>query len=390
MRLAKLLAVVGLLGVDHVKWVGRVIRWTLRRSLYFISRHHRSRSSAIGNALTESKEASALADMAYRAEVSDGTRPTVFVTVSPPVITRTVTIPTEAVSCSVSLNTTPTVSQLSEDIKTVLAATFTSYVTSTRVISFSSIVLTTSTISIQDSELPNPAQGQAPASIGHDSEPTMIDQGPYYFTENDGTTVWLNGKTPPGGQSFITSSTVFTVQPIPADSFTSNEGTLLSTSYSTIFLYSVSTVYQTGSVTKTIPTLSTLSKTLFELGSSGWNTTSALQLKEKLVASEIGLLNRIRQQTGGQNSAACQSTSKNSLPASSLSSNVTRDLKARQVGSVISATVDGVVVSWINNYDGAPPLTSLLPAAYASDERTGEDVLESGKFWDLNRRDNRC
>lgn len=389
MRLAKLLAIVGLLGVGYVKWVGRVIHWTLRRGLYFISRHHRSRSPAIGNALTKSIEASTLANMAYRTEESCDTRPTVFVTVSAPVITRTVTNSLEAVPLAGSLNTTPTVSQPSEDIETVIAATLTSYVTFTRVVSLSSIALTTSTVSVQNTGSPDPAQGQAPVSIDHDSMPTIIDQGPYYFTENDGTMVWLNGKTPPEGQSFITSSTVFTVQPIPANSLTSNEGTLLSTSYSTIFLYSVSTVYQTESVTKTIPTPSTLPKTLFGLGSSGWNTTSRLQLKENFAASGTGLLNQLQQQTGSPNGAATQSTSKNPLLASSQSSNATKDLEARQLGSVVTATVDGIVVSWINNYDGAPAATSLL-AAYASDVPIKENFLEPGKFWELTRWDNKC
>lgn len=54
----------------------------------------------------------------------------------------------------------------------------------------------------------------------------IADKGPYYYTENKGTRVWLGGKSPPAGTPLVTSTTVITYQPVPlSEYFTNTEDT---------------------------------------------------------------------------------------------------------------------------------------------------------------------
>lgn len=52
----------------------------------------------------------------------------------------------------------------------------------------------------------------------------IADKGPYYYTENKGTRVWLGGKSPPAGKPLVTSTTVITYQPIPLNEYVANTG----------------------------------------------------------------------------------------------------------------------------------------------------------------------
>lgn len=52
----------------------------------------------------------------------------------------------------------------------------------------------------------------------------IAEKGPYYYTENKGTRVWLGGKSPPAGKPLVTSTTVITYQPIPLSEYVANTG----------------------------------------------------------------------------------------------------------------------------------------------------------------------
>lgn len=52
----------------------------------------------------------------------------------------------------------------------------------------------------------------------------IAEKGPYYYTENKGTRVWLGGKSPPAGKSLVTSTTVITYQPVPLSEYVANTG----------------------------------------------------------------------------------------------------------------------------------------------------------------------
>lgn len=52
----------------------------------------------------------------------------------------------------------------------------------------------------------------------------IAEKGPYYYTENKGTRVWLGGKSPPAGKPLVTSTTVITYQPVPLSEYVANAG----------------------------------------------------------------------------------------------------------------------------------------------------------------------
>ena len=201
-----------------------------------------------------------------------------------------------------------------------------------------------------------------------DSAFLNANQGSYYFSEHDGTLVWLDGKTPPAGGSYRTSTAFVTVQPVPTDfplsaeenAQSTAEGTAVSTSYSTISLFSVSTVFQTKVVTSTLSAPSAPVKAFVKLGSSGWNTsfTSTLEGDENKIASSTA--KTILGQTGGTENCDTDLGTSTTYPAPTSSANVTRQLEARQLGALVVATIDGVLVSWINTFDGPIPTPEPL------------------------------
>lgn len=52
----------------------------------------------------------------------------------------------------------------------------------------------------------------------------IAEKGPYYYTENKGTRVWLGGKSPPAGKPLVTSTTIITYQPVPLSEHVANAG----------------------------------------------------------------------------------------------------------------------------------------------------------------------
>lgn len=237
-----------------------------------------------------------------------------------------------------------------------ITTTLTSYVTLTE---FSTVA----------PAIPTPSgSGQVPTLTVSHPEPTGVaaDKGRYYFSEHDGTLAWLDGKTPPATGSFLTITTVITMQPVPSNfpalveetTVSSAEESVVATSYSTVSLYSVSTVYSTKVITSTIRIPAIPPKAFVNPGSVGWNTSSTPLLK------------------GGKH----QVLSDNPKPTvwQTGATHVTGQLQARQVGAVVVATIDGAVVSWINSYDGKP--TSTLPSPYPTAEvATGQSTIASSK-----------
>lgn len=286
----------------------------------------------------------------HRAEPVCNSDSVVFVTVSAPTVTKTITMPLEKVLDVTGVESVPAASQM--PISKDLTATSTIYVTFTEIIS---IVSVTPTLF---------ASGPAPTSTNENTIYAAADNGPYYFAEQDGTLVWLDNKSPPAGVSFLTSTAFVTLEPVPysvppspeEDSVSTAEGSKISTSYSTISLYSVSTAYQTIAVTSTIPVPAASPKVFVGLGSSGWNTsfTTTPQVDENKKA-ENNTLNPILRQTGVAEKIDDHPETSTADPAPTLSANATMKVEARQVGTWVFATIDGVRVSWINNYDGTEP-----------------------------------
>lgn len=250
-------------------------------------------------------------------------------TVTAPVVTKTVvSLPFKNVATAVETALAVTQTTTLTDITTTLTSrvTFTEFFTVAPAI-------------------PAPSRsGEPPASTASHPEATDVaaDKGPYYFSEHDGTLAWLDGKTPPATGSFLTVTTFITVQPVPTNFPALAEETTLSiaeestvaTTYSTVSLYSVTTVYRTKVITSTIPIPAIAVK--FSPGSAGWNSSFTALLK-----GGSGNPKPTVWQTGA--------------------THVTGQLEARQVGAWVTATINGVVVSWINSYDGKPTSTPPSP-----------------------------
>jgi hypothetical protein len=264
-------------------------------------------------------------------------------------VTKTITLPLEKVLDVTGVESVPAASQV--PISTDPTATSTSYVTLTEIISIVAVT-------------PIPfASGPAPTSTNDNAIHAATDNGPYYFAEHDGTLVWLDNKSPPAGGSFLTSTAFITLEPVPysvppspeEDSVPTAEGSKISTSYSTISLYSVSTAYQTIAVTSTIPVPAASPKVFVGLGSSGWNTSFTFTPKVDENKKAENTLNPILRQTGVAEKIDNRPETSTTDPAPTISANVTKKVEARQLGTWVFATIDGVPVSWINNYDGTEP-----------------------------------
>ena len=310
---------------------------------------------------------------------------------SAPAVTKTVTISSERAIGPANVETTLA--------STDITATLTSYVTLT---DFVSVVPVTPTTPGSDQTLP-----VEPPALNRIKDDT--NEGPYYFYEQDGTLEWLDGKTPPATRSFLTSTAVITVEPVPTGVTLSDEesavstapGSVISTTYSTISLYRVSTIYQTRVVTSTIPAPTASAKAFVALGSSGWNTSvptltsfpSLLRASEENVAasSAASILGQTNATEKGNPTAQISN-----LATPSSATNVTKQLEARQLGATVVATIDGALVTWINTFDGPVPSPEPLiswiniftgpfaaeptpsPSIIAAEEPIEENDLKSG------------
>ena len=307
-------------------------------------------------------------------------------------VTKTIRIPHEVSPSITSKNDVPPKLQVAQDSSTDITATSTDYITLIHVVD------------------------NAPTI----STPTVIATGPYYFTTDNGTTVWLGGQTPPAGVPRSTSTAIVTVQPVPLSSHSLSGGSTETTVYSTVFLTTISKVYETETITKTAPAVTTSSSvtissfppvlpsntgplasnvpflatvpsaattsltatTAFKsfpgLGLSGWNAT--FNVKEKAVGSANEPAQVLSQLTGVKTNLATRPGTASLLAAPSYSSNATNNIRARQLGSIVVATIDGVVVSWTNNYDGAAHETPS-PVAVTSDTAPRDDLVVTCKFY---------
>ncbi|KAL8898960.1 MAG: hypothetical protein Q9207_006440 [Kuettlingeria erythrocarpa] len=246
---------------------------------------------------------------------------TVTVTVTPPITETFVNAASpSAIAPSSSLKSLESYGGLARG--TSLGATTT----------LSSTTFTTSTKVLGPDEDPISAQSDA-------AEP-----GYYYYVDPDGTTTWLGSKTPTSGV-FVTSTAVVTVQPQP--SVTTETTTLVttsqpttSTSFTTLSTTSFSTYYHTKEVTiDTAGTPVPSAGQSYYQASYGWNATLSKSQTTKTSAPVIPPSD-ISTQGHGLGSVA------------STASYVIKRRHPRQIGAVVSATINGVLVSWTNSYSG--------------------------------------
>lgn len=146
--------------------------------------------------------------------------------------------------------------------------------------------------------------------------------------------------------SLVTSVHFVTLQPVPPGYVAPQEGVTPVTSYLT--LSSTETITETSTETQTLATTSASAPAgaYTGLAPNGWNSSMSTFITFK--SPGIGSVTITEKYHPG---TAYPSAPSGIVPFTP--GNVTRHIKARDVTDIVVATIDGVVVSWTNNYDQA-------------------------------------
>ena len=181
----------------------------------------------------------------------------------------------------------------------------------------------------------------------HASSPSE-GQAAYAFTEDNGTTTWL-GATPPASASLITSTQVISLEPVPPGYVAPPAEVTPVTSYLTVS--STETLTETYMATQSLAiiTASASAGAYTGLASNGWNSSMSTLITVKSPATgSVTIAEKLAQYS----ITAYPVIPSGLVPLTR--GNAVRQNKVRAVENIISATIDGVVVSWTDNYDGVP------------------------------------
>ena len=221
-------------------------------------------------------------------------------------------------------------------------------------------------------------------SVADPAQPSSVIDGPYSFAEENGSTIWLGGKTPTSGAVLITDTLVVTLQPQPSStetvSFTTASETVLTskdgttTSWTTLSSTSFYTHYLTNVLSfETVATSLPAPNLSAYLGNNGWNATlTTLQTLPSGVAitkqSDVQSKDPPIGASAITPTRASDTYSKTPavwFPSGQVTASVASPLKRlhpRHVGAIVTATINGVVVTWTNVWAGDPiatePVTS--------------------------------
>ena len=187
-------------------------------------------------------------------------------------------------------------------------------------------------------------------------------QAAYSFTEDNGTTTWL-GATPPASASLITSTRIVNLEPVTPGYVPPTAEVTPVTSYLTLSSTETVTEIHTETQTLNVPIAYASAGAYPGLASNGWN--SSLSKFITLKSPNIGSVT-IAEKVAHYSGTAYPMISSGIMPFSP--GNTTRHNKARDIPDIVIATIDGVVVSWTNQFDGTPDTsqTSVPVAAAAS------------------------
>lgn len=171
----------------------------------------------------------------------------------------------------------------------------------------------------------------------------------YSFTEDNGTTTWL-GATPPISASLITSTQVVTLQPVPPGYVAPLVETTPVTSYLTLSATKTVTETLTETQTLAISIAAASAGAYTGVASNGWNSSISTFITVKFPPT-VTIAEKLAYHPG----TVYPMVPSGIVPFSP--GNATRHIKARDVGEIV-ATIDGVAVSWNNNYNGTSLSTS--------------------------------
>ena len=208
---------------------------------------------------------------------------------------------------------------------------------------------------------------------------TTVDEGPFFFTVHNGTTAWLGGHTPTQSISYVIETSTVFIQPVPSMSMSMSMGMSMSnasntddsqvTSTEEIHSTSTSTSTKTIEVTSfitehltetiTVPSSSSVSGAASaSLGNNsskyhpyGWNATTTF--KTISIGSGSGITWPGSYATGNGQSVTAPHPMTSLTAHSYVPSGLNFEQREAQVGAMVTATIDGVVVSWTNIFDGA-------------------------------------
>jgi hypothetical protein len=216
---------------------------------------------------------------------------------------------------------------------------------------------------------------------------TSSDSGVYYFSVENGTTVWL-GATPPATESsYVLQTSTAVIEPLPYSSAISTNSTEYTTStqivdltsFLTLTVVSTETIL-TETITETISsTIAAATASGFTgIGANGWNGTTVNQENLQTGFPSSGIPWPTSYATAAPSVSAPHFSNHYSGSAWLPSGKSWNSITARQVGAVVTATIDGVVVSWTNVWDGGDPHATPTPS-----EVTVPGKLKSHRFLDF-------
>ncbi|MCJ1398743.1 hypothetical protein MMC11_001944 [Xylographa trunciseda] len=194
---------------------------------------------------------------------------------------------------------------------------------------------------------------------------TSPASGLYSFLVVSDITSWLGGATPPATDSFVTATATVVIEPVPITPSLSStmqaQSRVPVTSIETIQVTSVFTADLAETLTESasIPPVSATASGFHGVGTYGWNATTLTRVTHAKHGSG----------TVDHPHATCASSgfahhSIKPYYGSALNKSGWHTNDKRQVGAIITATIDGVIVSWTNSYDGGPPTDAPVPASY--------------------------
>ncbi|KAL8727932.1 MAG: hypothetical protein Q9181_005523 [Wetmoreana brouardii] len=214
--------------------------------------------------------------------------------------------------------------------------------------------------------------------------------GNYYYAEEDGTTTWLGGKTPASGAELVTNTRVVIIQPQPVTTGPSSIATVseaasgpedgTSTSFATVLSTSFYTTYLTKALSlEAVSTSLPAPKLTPYLGQYGWNATFPT-----LQTLNSGTAPAKSSDFGVEPTATWNSVS----GVTSAASLIAKRKHPRQIGAIVTATIDGVVVSWTNTYGGEPatptPVTDLETSSGSLAVPTAKPSTPDQYVWQSN------
>ena len=200
-----------------------------------------------------------------------------------------------------------------------------------------------------------------------------VDEGPFFFTVHNGITTWLGGHTPTLSISYVIETSTVFIQPVPSMSMVTSMSNASSTKDSQVT--STEEIHSTSTSTKTIEVTSFITAYLTETITAptsssvsggarassgnnssnyhpyGWNATTTFKTISIGIGSGISWPGAYA--TGNGQSVTAPHPITSPTAHSHVPSGLTFEQRGAQAGAMVTATIDGVVVSWTNIFEGA-------------------------------------